>query len=143
MPIRLLDAPILKYAGTKAIDGNTYDLVFATWKTIQPHKENDQYLLYIHKETGVLTFANYTVRGVPSFIAPKNIYGSIQYDDFQKNEDEILYPSKLYIFTNKLKKKKKALHTLSVYDLMLNSFDISVLYPDTTIEFLGDKKVKD
>ncbi|MEL6919175.1 MAG: hypothetical protein AAFO99_15775, partial [Bacteroidota bacterium] len=64
LPLRLKNSPILKYAGTKEFEGSEYDLVFATWDRLEPHKEHDQYLLYFDRNSGMLSFASYTVRGM-------------------------------------------------------------------------------
>ncbi len=139
LPLRLRNAPILKYAGNQEFEGESYDLVFATWDKLEPHKEHDQYLLYFHKETGDLRFASYTVRGMylPS---PKSTYGSIRYAKWRKSEDDITYPGKLFIQLNKLKKTKRSLHILSLDNLQLDSFELSQLYPNDTLHFLGDSK---
>ncbi|MGX1929614.1 hypothetical protein [Flagellimonas sp. 2504JD4-2] len=139
LPLRLRDAPILKYAGSQEFENKTYDLVFATWDRLEPHKEHDQYLLYFDKETGDLCFASYTVRGI-YLPAPKNTFGSIRFSGLRKNQDGILYPNKLFIQLNKLKKERRTLHTITINDLRLNSFELLRLYPDSTIAFKGDAK---
>ena len=40
---RLSRAPIVTYAGEKEHRGETYDMVFATWETTEPHMGHDQY----------------------------------------------------------------------------------------------------
>ncbi|MEO1050146.1 MAG: hypothetical protein AAFX87_05960 [Bacteroidota bacterium] len=139
LPLRLVEAPILKYAGTKTFEGTTYELVFATWKSTQPNKEHDQYLLFIHPETYQLAFASYTIREM-YMPAPKGMYGSIRYEDMVENEDGIKYPSTLYVQINKLKKNKKWAHKMVLKDLTLNGFDKAMLYPNQNLEFLGDDK---
>ncbi|MDY8138539.1 DUF6503 family protein [Aquimarina sp. 2201CG5-10] len=139
LPLRLKDAPILKYAGSTTFEDNLYDLVFATWESTEPNSEYDQYLLYISRKTGHLAFASYTVRDtyLPS---PNNIYGSIRYENITENIDGIRYPSTLIIQINKLKKKSRWTQKISISDLKLNNFDASNLYPDKTLKFLGDSK---
>lgn len=139
LPLRLKNAPILKYAGTGEFEEKTYDLVFATWNRLEPHKEHDQYLLYFDKESGDLCFASYTVRGI-YLPAPKSIFGSIRFTELRKNGDGITYPGKLFIQLNGLKKEKRTLHTITIEDLQINSFQLSRLYPDGTIEYKGDSK---
>ena len=139
LPLRLKSAPILKYAGTQEFENKFYDLVFATWGRLEPHKEHDQYLLYFDKETGNLAFASYTVRGI-YLPAPRSIFGSIRFSELHKNQDGILYPSKLFVQLNKLKKQQRTLHTITINDLQINSFELSRLYPDNTIKFKGDSK---
>lgn len=139
LPIRIKEAPILKYAGSKEIEGMTYDLVFATWESLEPNKEFDQYLLYISQETGLVSFASYTVRDayLPS---PKNVYGSIRYEDMQENSDGIKYPTTIYIQINGLKNKNKWTRKMTLKDLKLNDFEVSLLYPNKDLKFLGDSK---
>lgn len=139
LPLRLKEAPILKYAGTQDFEGKTYDLVFATWDKLEPHKEHDQYLLYISQDTGYLSFVNYTIRGM-YMPMPKNMYGSLRLADMQTNADGIIFPGTLYVQLNKLKKKKRSAHTISIDDLKLNSFLLKNLYPNETLEYKGDSK---
>ena len=139
LPLRLRNAPILKYAGTKKFENRMYDLVFATWDKLEPHKEHDQYLLYFDQQTGDLSFASYTVRGM-YLPAPRSIFGSIRFADLRKSVDGITYPSKLLIQLNRLKKEERTLHTVTFSDLNLNSFELSTLYPDGTLEYIGDSK---
>lgn len=139
LPLRLRNAPILKYAGSREFEERTYDLVFATWDGLAPNKEYDQYLLYFDQETGDLSFASYTVRGI-YLPAPKSVFGSIRFAELRRNKDGIVYPGKLYIQLNGLKKEKRTLHTITIEDLKLNSFNLDRLYPDPTIEYQGDSK---
>jgi len=62
LPRRILDAPIVEYAGQRERDGRTFDLVFATWGTAEPHKEHDQYLLWVSRDTHRIEIAQYTIR---------------------------------------------------------------------------------
>ena len=118
LPLRLREAEILKYAGSTSFEGRVYDLVFASWQSVAPNREFDQYLLYISKETGHLHFASYTVRGnyLP---APKSIYGSIRYENLIKDDSGVNYPSTLHIQLNQLKKKRRSSRIITVSDLSL------------------------
>ena len=139
LPLRLINAPILKYAGKKMWEGVEYDLVFATWESIDPNDTYDQYLLYLHPETHELAFASYTVRAI-YLPAPKGIYGSIRYENVQEGPEGFRYPATLYIQLNKLKGNKKWAHKMELKDLEFNSFDKSVLYPNAELPFIGDAK---
>lgn len=138
LPLRLRNVPILKYAGEQTFEGKKYDLVFATWETLEPNKKYDQYILYISKE-GYLSFASYTVREAGG-ITPKSTYGSIRYEDSVKNPDGIHYPSTLYIQLNSLKGNTKWIRKLTISELQLNSFPKTDLYPNANLRFIGDSK---
>ena len=141
LPLRLKSAPILKYAGTLEFEGKMYDLVLATWQKTAPHKEHDQYLLHISQETGHLNFVGYTVRDIylPS---PPNVYGTVRFVDFKTSSDGITYPGTWNFEANGLRERDKFTHTITIDDLELNSFDVSELYPDADMKYLGDAKTE-
>ncbi len=136
---RLLRAPILRYAGSRNFAGQTYDLVFATWQTPEPHRGHDQYLLYINRQSGLLEIASYTIRHnyLP---APGNFYGSIRFGDFREI-DGVQIPFRQTVFLNAPKEKeKKYLHQLTIRSFAFDAFDKNILYPDPKLEFVGDDK---
>ncbi len=139
LPLRLHNAPFLKYAGTATVEGKKYDLVFATWQELAPHKEHDQYLLYINKATRQLDFANYTVRGL-YLPAPKSLYGSIRFSNRKTTNYGITYPGTMTIQLNSLKKEKRFAHRIATDKLELNSFNVLDLYPIQGLQYLGDQK---
>ena len=141
LPLRLKEAEILKYAGSTELNGQLYELVFATWGSLSPNKEFDQYLLYLNKETGILEYASFTIRK-PHVPAPKNIYGSIHYTEFTTTEAGISFPGLAYIYVNDIKETRKAARTVYFKNLELNSFELERLYPDPEMTFLGDSKPK-
>lgn len=142
MSDRLLRAPIIVAAGEKQFDGKTFDLVFVTWNQAEAHAEHDQYMLWINRETGMLEYAEYTLR--ENYLkAPgwKAIYGSIHYSDF-RDVNGIKIPFVQHVFLNKPKADKKYMHRLTVSEFTFDSFDLVELYPNDEIPLVGDAKVK-
>lgn len=138
---RLQNAPIISYAGERELRGETYDLVFCTWHEANPHQEADQYIAWIHKESGLMEFAQYTIR--ENYLkAPGNkmVYGGVEFSDF-KNIEGAMIPHKhtIYVFDLK-KKKKKYLHEMSISDFQFDRFPLKELRPDTSLEKGGDFK---
>lgn len=138
---RMVKVPIISYAGEKSFKGNTYDLVFATWHQPEPHMENDQYVLWINRETGMLEYAVYSLRDnylkMPGY---KAFYGSIHFDEYRKI-DGIMIPHKQTVFLNQPNKNdKRHIHQLIVSDFAFDSFDLQTLYPDSDLPKLGDSK---
>lgn len=62
LPFLLSEAELITYAGTEELHGNNYDLVFATWEKWTPHKNADQYLIWINRETKMVDYVQGTVR---------------------------------------------------------------------------------
>ncbi|MEO0606396.1 MAG: hypothetical protein AAF211_33520 [Myxococcota bacterium] len=91
IPYRLLEAPILIDVGPETLDGVTYKRVFATWSTTAPNAEFDQYVVYIHPETGRLAKTFYTVREMASFVT-----GTMNYEDYQE-VDGAWMPMTMYV----------------------------------------------
>ena len=141
MADRLKRAPIVTYAGEKEHKGEVYDLVFATWETTEPHMGHDQYLLWIDKETGMLEYAEYTLREnylrMPGW---KTFYGSIHFADFRE-VDGVLIPFQQTVYLNAPKKKEdKYAHRLVVSDFAFDTFDVAELKKDPDIIAIGDAK---
>ncbi len=139
---RLKRAPIITAIEPEERDGVTYDRVFATWNKTAPHIENDQYRVWISRESGLIEFAEFTVRDTP-LKAPgvKTFYGSIHFDDF-RNINGVMIPFEQYIFINGLKKDKKYVHKLTVADFQFDAVDLAALYPNPQLEGMGDAKME-
>lgn len=138
---RLKDAPIIGYAGEDELRGIKYDLVFITWHKSEPHKEADQYIAWINKETGLLDFAQYTIR--ENYLkAPGGgaVYGGVEFSDFRNIEGVMIaHEHSVYSFNLK-EKKEKNLHQLLISDFQFDSFDAEDLRIDKSIEKGGDFK---
>lgn len=125
---RLRHAPIISYAGSKDFNDKQYDLVFCTWGKAKPHLEDDQYLLWINKRTGLLDYAEYSVRE-PHVKPPgyKMIGGNIEYIDYREIDgvwiphDQIVYPIK------KKTDQNKFIHRLKISDFQFDSFNVEEL----------------
>jgi len=127
-PMRIRDAEIIRYAGEKEFEGQQYDLVFATWGKDEPHKEHDQYLVYINKETKMTDMMEITINDF--FLPVPNTMkdGTIRTE--RKLTDKGIYlPSNIIIQLGKPKKKKKHVYRFSFYDYKFDTFSDEVLYP--------------
>ena len=78
LPFRIDEATVVAHAGTRALDGKTYDLVYATWHTAEPQLHLDQYVLWIDRETRLLSYAEHTVRD-----AFKAVTSTMHFEDFR------------------------------------------------------------
>ena len=138
---RIKDAPIISYAGEKEFRGQNYDLVFCTWNSEKPHKEDDQYLAWINKKTGLMDFTQYTIR--ESYIKPpgyKMIGGGVEFSDF-KNIDGILIPHEQLVYAIKLRKNKnRFLHKLKLSNFKFDNFNPNDLIINTEIKSGGNFK---
>lgn len=76
MPQRLTEAELVRHVGQQTVGGDTYDVVYATWGTLEANAEYDQYLLFFAPESGRLAKAQYTVREMMNLAV-----GTIHLDD--------------------------------------------------------------
>ncbi len=138
---RLKRAPIITAIEPTERNGVTYDRVFVTWNQTKAHQGSDQYHVWISQETGLIEFAEFTVRDTP-LKAPgtKAFYGSIHFADF-RDIDGVLIPFEQYIFLNGVKKDSKYLHKLTVSDFQFDAVEIAALRPNEQLIAVGDEKV--
>lgn len=61
-PFELAAAERVYWVRETTIDGERYEVVFATWGDLAPHADADQYLIYVHLADGHLGRLEYTVR---------------------------------------------------------------------------------
>ena len=138
---RIKDAPIISYAGEAEMRGQQYDLVFCTWETDKPHKEDDQYMAWINKKTGIMDFTQYTIR--ETYLKPpgyKMIGGAVEFTDL-RNIDGIMIPHEQLVYAIKLRKNtKKNLHRLVISNFQFDNFDAKELQIDQSIQSGGNFK---
>jgi hypothetical protein len=78
-PYRILEAPIVLDAGPAEVNGIRYQTVFATWEDTAPSPRWDQYVIYIHPETGRIDKAHYTVREISRLVT-----GTMHFEDYRQ-----------------------------------------------------------
>lgn len=78
---RLAEADAVAYAGEVEIGGQSLVRVMASWGTIAPQDQADQYILYLDRKTARLEWLQYTVRE-----QMKSIAGTMRYSDWRTVE---------------------------------------------------------
>jgi hypothetical protein len=86
LPFRLLNAEYVLYAGQRLHEGKDYHLIFATWGSVEPNEQHDQYLLWINQETLLVEMCRYTLRDAGPIFT-----GSIHYDGYRDIEG-VMFP---------------------------------------------------
>ena len=120
-PSRIQEATALKYIGTKVIDGIKTEGVLASWKTVNPQKDIDQYIIWIDIETKRIVKIEYTVREMYKFVS-----GAAYFKNYQDYNGLIL-PSELPVESNLI--KDGFLHKMSILDFKINPVDRNTLLP--------------
>lgn len=138
---RLSHAEIVRYAGEKEFNGKQYDLVFATWGSLEGNDQSDQYLLYINKESDILEYVTYTIRdNYLKMPGAGMFYGSMGFSDFH-DIDGFKVPFTQSAFMNGPSKDNgDNLHQLKLESFSFDGFELSELYPEASIKRIGDKK---
>lgn len=139
-PYRLTKADVITYAGSKEFEGEQYDIVFVSWETHDPHKEHDQWLLYINKKTKFVDLANITIRDFFMPFPPNMAEGTIRYLDRVKTSKGIHLPSNMVIQLISPKKEKKHVYRITFRDYKFNSFPKEELQPLKELQDYGDSK---
>jgi hypothetical protein len=94
-PFRIGEAEFISYAGEAIVEGQAYDLVFATWGEEEANTTYDQFILYLDKETHLLHWLSFTVRDkIPA------IPICAKFDNF-KSVDKIILAHDQYVMQGK------------------------------------------
>lgn len=111
-PKRIQKATAVSYVGKDTINGVICEGVLASWNTIKPQRDIDQYLIWIDSETKRIKKLDYTKRAVNNFVIETAYFNN--YNDYEG----IILPSEFLIESNLV--KKGLLHKMSIYGFTKN-----------------------
>ena len=120
-PRRIQDATAIDYMGKKVINGIKTEGVIASWNTIKPQKNVDQYVIWIATDTKRIVKLEYTVRDAYNFV-----YGAAYFKDY-KEFNGFLLPTKMPVESNLV--KDGLLHQMEINDFKINTKRFDVLKP--------------
>ena len=120
-PNRIQEATAIKYVGPKVINGIKTEGVLASWGTVAPQKDIDQYIVWINAETKRIVKIEYTVRDMFKFVA-----GAAYFKNY-KNYNGLILPSEYPVESNLL--KEGFLHKMSIVDFKMNPVSKDYLLP--------------
>ena len=120
-PSRIQEATSIDYLGTKMIDGVKSEGIIASWNTVAPQKDLDQYIIWINAESKRIIKIGYTVRDKFQFIANE------AYFQAYKDYGGIILPSKIPVKSNLL--KEGYLSKMSIKNFTPNKVPASSLSP--------------
>jgi len=121
-PLRIQEASEVVYAGDTVVNDKAYHLVMASWNTIEPQKEIDQYLIAINKTTNFIDYIQFTVRDVAGFVITTAKYNKF----IQKNG--ISYPANITVHGKRYDSKK-------LYEMRVNQVTFDKVENNTVTEF--------
>ena len=125
-PSRIQEATSMDYIGEKVVNGRKTEGVIASWKTTEPQKDVDQYIIWIDSETKRIVKIEYTVRDMYRFVA-----GAASFNNYTEYEG-ILFPTEMPVESNLT--KDKLLHTMTIQEFTPN------LVPTDSLTPVLDKK---
>ena len=139
-PLRLLSAPIVRYAGERTFEGQTYDLVFATWGDGTQRKDYDQYLVYVNQATGMVDLTELTITDffLPVPNGMKN--ATVRYVDRHETSVGAWLPRQTVIQLGRPKAVDKDVYTYTLTDYAFDRTPAAVLYPMPDLPRYGDRK---
>jgi len=132
-PKRIINANAFGYVGEKTINNVDCEGIIASWNSIEPQRNIDQYLIWLDKATKRIVKLEYTVRDQYNFIT-----GAAYFKDY-KNFDGILLPTKLPVESNLLG-EGEILHQMDIINFTRNNLTQNELRPDSNLKTGGDEK---
>ncbi|XLS27666.1 hypothetical protein ACJD0Z_10705 [Flavobacteriaceae bacterium M23B6Z8] len=140
-PMHLPDAEIIRYAGTKELDGISYETVYVTWGSEEPNKKFDRFLVYINPTTKFIDLLEVTINDF--FIKmPKGLQHATARYERKKTNIGAYLPSNIKIQLKGPKKPKNKVYSISLDNYEFDSFDKTLLYPIEGIKNIGFNKAK-
>jgi len=151
LPFRILSATVVRDGGETRHQGRTYDLVFATWRSAAPQADLDQYVLWIDRETGLLSKVRYTVREAVPRMAPLMrklalplVAGTMHYEDYRE-VDGVQVPFLQTITREPPELTRYPLsenyfHRLELEEARFDTVSREALLPDPALGEPGDRK---
>lgn len=120
LPNRIQEANVVDYVGTNTIDGIECEGVIASWNTITPQRNIDQYIIWIDAESKMIVRVEYTIRDQYKFLT-----GWVDYPDY-KEEDGFILPTTIPSVSSM---KDGLLHKMKVKSFTPNKTSSDVLMP--------------
>jgi hypothetical protein len=120
-PNRIQEATSISYVGKDTINGAICEGVLASWNTVKPQKDIDQYLIWIDSATKRIAKLEYTIRDINKYISGSAYF--INYNDYEG----IILPSEFLVESNLV--KKGLLHKMSIYNFTRDYMHINSLSP--------------
>ncbi|WP_025739910.1 hypothetical protein [Aquimarina pacifica] len=120
-PSRIQEATALEYLGRNIINGIEVEGVLASWGSLKPQKDIDQYIIWIDINSKRIVKVAYTVREMYGFVS-----GAAYFQNY-KNYNGLLLPSLLPVESNLL--TKGYLHKMGILDFKTNYMDKDSLLP--------------
>lgn len=131
LPKRIQEASVVDYVGTQQINGTQTEGIIASWKTVEPQKEIDQYVVWIDAITKQIVKVEYTVRDTYPFVS-----GAAHYTEY-KDYDGIILPSVMPVESNL--KNEGFLHQMSINSFTPNRMSADKLSPLAQVDVVSPK----
>ncbi|PIB38640.1 hypothetical protein [Maribacter sp. 4G9] len=132
-PMHLPDAEIIRYAGTKELDGIDYETVYVTWGSEEPNKKYDRFLVYINPNTKFIDLLEVTINDF--FLPmPKGMQHATARYERKETSIGAFLPSNVKIQFKGPKKLDNKVYSFALNNYKFDSFDKEVLYPLEDVE---------
>ena len=105
---RIQEATAVEYVGTGTIKGHEVEGVLASWNTVKPQEDIDQYIVWIDSSTKRIVKVEYTIREMFPFLT-----GAAYFEEY-KTFGDILLPTKFPVESNLV--GDGLLHQMSILD---------------------------
>ncbi|MDW3196760.1 MAG: hypothetical protein R8G66_30570 [Cytophagales bacterium] len=112
---RIQEATHFQYMGMHEINGQTCEGILASWNTVEPQQDIDQYIIWLNKSTGRIVKIEYTIRDMYPFLT-----GAASLENYQ-DFDGILLPTEFPVESNLV--PEGLLHTMKILDFRGNVFE--------------------
>ena len=140
-PMRLLDAPVVRYVDQATFDGQSYDRVFVTWGDGTQRRKYDQWLLYINRATGFTDLVEVTITDFFLPMPGAMKHATVRFAEREQTAIGTQLPTRTVIQLGGPKEDiEKDVYTFTFTDFAFDGFDRALLYPLEDLTEYGDSK---
>lgn len=138
-PLNARGAEIVRYAGETTFEGEDYDLVYVTWGSVEPNREFDRFLLYIHQDTRHLDLMEVTINDF--FLPmPRGMQHATAFYAWEETDIGAYMPSHLTFQLKGARNPRSHVYALTLEDYAFDSIPVESLYPIEGLPFYGQAK---
>ena len=127
-------ATVVADAGPAEWNGKRYERLYVTWKTHEPQREYDQYVLWIDPDTGLVARVDFTIRALAGAAAARATFR-----DYRSHQGA-WFPSEIVIDGVLPTGHTLPVHTIRIEDVQWDTVTPESLQPDPSLPEMGEAK---
>ena len=134
LPLNQDTATVVTDLGPADWNDKRYERLYITWRTHEPQREYDQYVLWIDPDTGLLARVDFTIRALAGAAVARAVFRD------HRMYEGVWLPSEIVIDGVLPTGQTLPVHTIRIEDVQWDTVPASSLKPDPSLPETGETK---